>query len=63
MTEMICSYPGSTALHLAARGGSLDCVHELLLAWGAHRLQKFLAIQAANAELSCICFLCWCVQL
>lgn len=35
----ICSHPGSTPLHLAARGGSLDCVRELL-AWGADRLQR-----------------------
>ncbi|KAK4776181.1 hypothetical protein SAY87_024142 [Trapa incisa] len=32
-------YPGSAPLHLAARGGSLDCVRELL-AWGANRLQR-----------------------
>ena len=30
---------GSTPLHLAARGGSLDCIRELL-AWGADRLQR-----------------------
>lgn len=35
----IYSYPGSTPLHLAARGGSLDCIRELL-AWGADRLQR-----------------------
>lgn len=34
-----CSYPGSTPLHLAARGGSLDCIRELL-AWGADRIQR-----------------------
>ena len=34
----ICSYPGSSPLHLAARSGSLECVRELL-AWGAERLQ------------------------
>ncbi|GFS37888.1 hypothetical protein Acr_00g0054590 [Actinidia rufa] len=32
-------FPGSTPLHLAARGGSLDCIRELL-AWGADRLQR-----------------------
>ncbi|WJX14840.1 RING-type E3 ubiquitin transferase [Trifolium repens] len=31
--------PGSTPLHLAAKGGSLDCIRELL-AWGADRLQR-----------------------
>lgn len=31
--------PGSTPLHLAARGGCLDSVRELL-AWGADRLQR-----------------------
>lgn len=31
------SFPGSTPLHLAARGGHLDCVRDLL-AWGADRL-------------------------
>jgi hypothetical protein len=35
----ICSCPGSTPLHLAAKGGSLDCIRELL-AWGADRLQR-----------------------
>lgn len=34
-----CRCPGSTPLHLAARGGSLDCVRALL-AWGADRLQR-----------------------
>jgi len=34
----MCSYPGSTPLHMAARGGSLDCVR-MLLAYGADRLQ------------------------
>lgn len=34
----VCSYPGSTPLHFAARGGSLECIRELL-AWGADRLQ------------------------
>ncbi|GFP86011.1 putative E3 ubiquitin-protein ligase xbat31 [Phtheirospermum japonicum] len=33
------SYHGSTSLHLAAHGGSFDCVRELL-AWGADRLQR-----------------------
>ncbi|PON85614.1 Cdk-activating kinase assembly factor [Trema orientale] len=33
------SCPGSTPLHLAARGGSLDCIRELL-AWGADRLHR-----------------------
>ena len=33
------SCPGSTPLHLAARGGSLDCIRKLL-AWGADRLQR-----------------------
>lgn len=32
-------FPGSTPLHLAARGGSLDCIRELL-AWGADRLHR-----------------------
>ncbi|KAE8783932.1 hypothetical protein D1007_42573 [Hordeum vulgare] len=32
-------FPGSTALHLAARGGSLECVRELL-AWGADRVHR-----------------------
>ena len=40
---LICYYiyrcPGSTPLHLAAKGGSLDCIRELL-AWGADRLQR-----------------------
>ncbi|GMI84077.1 XB3 ortholog 1 in Arabidopsis thaliana [Hibiscus trionum] len=31
--------PGSSPLHLAARGGSLDCIRQLL-AWGADRLQR-----------------------
>ncbi|PRQ58268.1 putative ankyrin repeat-containing domain-containing protein [Rosa chinensis] len=31
--------PGSTPLHLAARGGSLDCIQGLL-AWGAYRAQR-----------------------
>ncbi|PRQ54500.1 putative ankyrin repeat-containing domain-containing protein [Rosa chinensis] len=31
--------PGSTPLHLAARGGSLDCIQGLL-AWGADRAQR-----------------------
>lgn len=35
----IYSCPGSTPLHLAARGGSIDCIRELL-AWGADRLQR-----------------------
>jgi len=35
----ICRCPGSTPLHLAAKGGSLDCIRELL-AWGADRLQR-----------------------
>ncbi|KAK9126999.1 hypothetical protein Scep_015845 [Stephania cephalantha] len=35
----ISSFPESSPLHLAARGGSLDCVRELL-AWGADRLQR-----------------------
>lgn len=41
MTEnmFIFSCPGSTPLHLAARGGSLDCIRKLL-AWGADRLQR-----------------------
>jgi ankyrin repeat protein len=34
-----CRFPGSTPLHLAARGGSLDCVRQLL-SWGADRLQR-----------------------
>ncbi|GJN08300.1 hypothetical protein PR202_ga26206 [Eleusine coracana subsp. coracana] len=32
-------FPGSTPLHLAARGGNLDCVRQLL-SWGADRLQR-----------------------
>lgn len=36
---VVYSFPGSTPLHLAARGGSLDCIRELL-AWGADRLQR-----------------------
>lgn len=36
---VICRCPGSTPLHLAAKGGSLDCIRELL-AWGADRLQR-----------------------
>ncbi|KAJ4851505.1 putative E3 ubiquitin-protein ligase xbat31 [Turnera subulata] len=32
-------FPGSTPLHLAARGGSLECIRELL-AWGADRLHR-----------------------
>lgn len=35
----VCRCPGSTPLHLAAKGGSLDCIRELL-AWGADRLQR-----------------------
>jgi ankyrin repeat protein len=35
---MIYSYLGSTPLHLAASGGSLECVRQLL-AWGADRVQ------------------------
>ena len=34
-----CRFPGSTPLHLAARGGNLDCVRQLL-SWGADRLQR-----------------------
>lgn len=38
--QLMCyRFPGSTPLHLAARGGSLDCIRELL-AWGADRLQR-----------------------
>ncbi|KAK1364574.1 hypothetical protein POM88_040135 [Heracleum sosnowskyi] len=33
------SFPGSTPLHLAGRGGSVDCIRELL-AWGADRHQR-----------------------
>ncbi|KAG6468519.1 hypothetical protein ZIOFF_073207 [Zingiber officinale] len=33
------NHSGRTPLHLAARGGSLDCVRTLL-AWGADRLQR-----------------------
>ncbi|KAK1384967.1 hypothetical protein POM88_022702 [Heracleum sosnowskyi] len=33
------SFPGSTPLHLAARGGSMDFIRELL-AWGADRHQR-----------------------
>ncbi|KAK1394155.1 hypothetical protein POM88_013211 [Heracleum sosnowskyi] len=33
------SFPGSTPLHLAARGGSVDFIRELL-AWGADRHQR-----------------------
>lgn len=43
-----CSFPGSTPLHLAARGGSLDCIRELL-AWGADRLQR----DASGYVISC----------
>lgn len=32
-------WAGSTPLHLAARGGCLGCVRELLT-WGADRLQR-----------------------
>lgn len=39
--NLVCDFrfPGSTPLHLAARGGWVDCVRELL-AWGADRLQR-----------------------
>ncbi|KAG6492593.1 hypothetical protein ZIOFF_047558 [Zingiber officinale] len=36
---LVLIHSGSTPLHLAARGGSLDCVHTLL-AWGADLLQR-----------------------
>lgn len=36
---LFISFPGSTPLHLAARGGSVDCIRELL-AWGADRHQR-----------------------
>lgn len=36
--SVIGSYAGSMPLHLAARGGSVDCVR-MLLARGADRLQ------------------------
>lgn len=36
--NVLCSCAGSSPLHLAARGGSLECVRELL-AWGADRFQ------------------------
>ena len=39
INHTIFSCPGSTPLHLAARGGSLDCIRELL-AWGADRIQR-----------------------
>ncbi|KAE8733750.1 putative E3 ubiquitin-protein ligase XBAT31 [Hibiscus syriacus] len=32
-------FPGSTPLHLAAKGGSLNCIRKLL-AWGADHLQR-----------------------
>ena len=36
---LLISFPGSTPLHLAARGGSVDCIRKLL-AWGADRHQR-----------------------
>lgn len=41
---------GSTPLHLAAKGGSLDCVRELL-AWGADRLQRDSSGYGENSEI------------
>ena len=39
LSARFCRFPGSTPLHLAARGGNLDCVRQLL-SWGADRLQR-----------------------
>jgi len=47
----IFSCPGSTPLHLAARGGSLDCIRELL-AWGADRLHRDASGYSAVSQLN-----------
>ncbi|EEE56100.1 hypothetical protein OsJ_04951 [Oryza sativa Japonica Group] len=44
----VYGFPGSTALHLAARAGSMECIRELL-AWGADRLQRDSAGRIAYA--------------